>query len=169
MTYRPPLQFSDADFQRCYASVHEAGHAVAAVLLGGTVHLATVDGQPRTEYDVLPDGARAAVAYAGPWAEARFKARGRPGFADVERELRANPSDDKTLCAAGGPAATGGVTTLLERHLSAVKAVTTALFIDGTIGHAAVCTALGLSDGGGPGSFELANMRAGLRGAPTAT
>lgn len=66
MTYRPPLQFSDADFQRCYASVHEAGHAVAAVLLGGTVHLATVDGQPRTEYDVLPDGARAAVAYAGP-------------------------------------------------------------------------------------------------------
>lgn len=70
---------------------------------------------------------------------------------------RGNPGVAGSRCGA-----TGGVATLLERHWPAVKAVTTELYIDGTVDDGAVCTALGLTDGGGPGSFQLANLRAGL-------
>ncbi|MCB0925687.1 MAG: hypothetical protein KDB50_14285 [Mycobacterium sp.] len=45
----------------------------------------------------------------------------------------------------------------------AVRRLAATLFFDGRIGHPEVCTALGLSDEGGPGSAELAGIRAGLR------
>lgn len=50
---------------------------------------------------------------------------------------------------------------LLERCLPAVKSVAKTLFVEGEAAHADVCAALGLSDDGGPGSFELAAIRSG--------
>lgn len=46
----------------------------------------------------------------------------------------------------------------------AVHHVAAGLFFHGQAGHREVCTALGLSDDGGPGSAELAGIQAGLRG-----
>lgn len=153
------------DIARLTAAMHEAGHAVAAVLYGGRVHLATLDTAPRTEYDNLPERHRAAITYAGPWCEARFLANRHPGPADLHRVMSVSLSDDAALCAAGGlaavPADTAG---LLTRCWPAVELVGAGhLYHDGKATHADVCAALGLSDDGGPGSFELAGLRAGLR------
>ncbi|MFP2991296.1 hypothetical protein [Mycobacterium intracellulare] len=153
---------TDADPERVAAAFHEAGHAVAAVALGGRVHKAVLGDTPRTEYDALPAGIQARTSYAGPWAEARWLARRHPGPRDMHRVL-AGTSDDRALCAAGSPGVALGITPLLERCWPAVEAVATKLFVLGRIGHADVCAALGLTDDGGPGSFELASIRAGLR------
>jgi hypothetical protein len=149
--------------QRAASAFHEAGHAVAAVLLGGRVHQAVLRDRPLTEYDVLPERYAPSITYAGPWAEARWLAGRQPGPRELHRVLVANPSDDKELCAAGGPAAALGVVPLLQRCWPAVETLATRLFDLGQVGHSDVCAALGLTDEGGLGSFELANIRAGLR------
>jgi len=155
-------RLSDTDLERLKVAHHEVGHAVAAVLFGGRVHKAVLGDTPRTEYDATPDGSDASIAYAGPWSEARWLVGRHPGPRDIHRVL-AGTSDDKTLCAAGGPTAAPGVVALLERCWPAIGAVAKQLFLDGQVGHSDVCAALGLSDEGGAGSFELANIRAGLR------
>jgi hypothetical protein len=152
---------TDADMQRIPTAFHEAGHAVAAVVLGGQVHLATIGDDPRTEFVSIPAGRKAEVTYAGPWAEARLLARRSPSPAEIRHALAANRSDDRALCAAGDPAAGAGVVTLLERCWPSVKALSKKLFYDGQVDHAGVCAALGLTDDGGPGSLELAMIRSG--------
>lgn len=155
---------SDAELSRLTTAFHEAGHAVAAVVLGGRVHRVTVDGEhPHTEYDLLPAGTDAAVSYAGPWAEARWTLGRTPGPADMHRALATHRADDRALCAAGGPSEGTGVVGLLERCWPAVKELTTRLYFDGQVDHADVCAALGLTDDGGPASLGLACLRAGLR------
>lgn len=154
---------------RARIAFHEAGHAVAAVLLGSRVRQAVLGDTPRTEYDgAYPAGTEARITYAGPWAEARWlagRAR-RPGPADMHRALAANCSDNKALIASGGSDTGQAVVPLLERCWPAVSTVALKLFLDGEVSHANVCAALGLSDDGGPGSIELANIRAALRAVP---
>jgi hypothetical protein len=155
-------QMTDADLSRIATAFHEAGHAVAAVVLGGRVHKAVMDdGHPRTEHEALPSGTEAAVTYAGPWCEARWTLGRAPGPADLHRILATNQSDDRALCAAGGPHTGAAVVPLLERCWPAVMAVTTKLYRTGRADHADVCTALGLIDDGGPGSLGLAMIRSG--------
>lgn len=152
------------DRERLATAIHEAGHAVAAVLFGGRVHEAVLGANPRTEYEALPESRRAAITYAGPWCEARFNAGRHPGPADLRRVLSVSRSDDEALCAAGGPsAATAEAAGLLARRWPAVKTVAAKLYLHEKATHADVCAALGLSDDGGPDSFELASLRAGLR------
>jgi hypothetical protein len=50
---------------------------------------------------------------------------------------------------------------LLTRCWHAVVVVAQRLWRDSEVRHADVCQALGLSDDGGPGSFELALIRSG--------
>jgi hypothetical protein len=76
--------------------------------------------------------------------------------------LATSSSDDEALCAAGGRVAGGSVTPLLERCWPAVVKVAQALVRDGEVRHEDVCKALGLTDSGGPGSFELALIRSGF-------
>lgn len=154
-------QLSDTELSRLATAFHEAGHAVAAVVLGGHVHRATVGDRPRTEFDSMPAGTEAAITYAGPWAETRWTLGRAPGPADMLRTLAANGSDDRALCAAGGPSAGAEVVGLLERCWPAVKALTTRLYFHGQVDHADVCTALGLTDDGGPASLGLAMIRSG--------
>ncbi|WP_326544690.1 hypothetical protein QGN31_06555 [Mycobacterium sp. 2-64] len=145
------------------AAFHEAGHAVAAVLLGGRVHKAVLGERPRTEYDDLPDSVSARTTYAGPWAEARWLRGRSPGPGDMQRVLPTTSLDWQALVAAGGPAAGLAVIPLLERCWPAVERVAAELLVKGQVGHDEICTALGVTDDGGPGSLELANIRAGLR------
>ncbi|MBI3213153.1 MAG: hypothetical protein HYZ38_04975 [Mycobacterium sp.] len=160
-------QLTETDQNRIGTAFHEAGHAVAGVLLGGRIYQVLLDDkQPRTEYDRLPAGSRASTSFAGPWSEARWTLGRRPGPADLNRFLDINTSDNSVLCAAGGPAAGAEIAALLERNWSAVKSVTSRLYFKGRADHGDICKALGLDDEGGPTSFSLANLRAGLRPLP---
>src|SRR4051812_35722715 len=65
-------------------AVHEAGHAVAATVLGGRIHSAVLaDGRTfgvrgKTVHAEVPEGGWPSIVYAGPWAEARWLAGRRP-------------------------------------------------------------------------------------------
>ncbi|ODR00401.1 hypothetical protein BST27_17365 [Mycobacterium intermedium] len=163
------LRTDAAEQDRLASAFHEAGHAVAAVVLGGRIHQAVLDtGPARTEYDEPPSSAVGPIAYAGPWCEARALARlaGRytaPGPRDMQHVLPTNCADWKILIATGGPEAAHGVVPILERCWPAVLTVAGKLFTTGTAGHRDVCAALHLTDDGGPGSVELACIRSGLR------
>lgn len=160
--------------QHLETCIHEAGHAVAATLLGGRIHTAAVadsrvwgvSGQ--TVHDDVPDGSWASVVYAGPWAQARWRAGKRPTQREVYDVLaRAAQRDDRALLASGGlPAVDQRLTGLLSRCWPGVVRVAQKLHRDGEATHTDVCAALGLTDGGGPGSLQLANLRAGLRDVP---
>ena len=166
MTTNTGYQMTEADLDRLATAFHEAGHAVAAVLLGGRVHGAYVnDDQPRTEHDVIPAGTAAAISYAGPWAEARWTLGRTPGPGDMHRALARHHADDQALCAAGGPHTGLHVVPLLERCWPAVKTLTSTLYFKGTASHTDVCAALGLppGDDGGPGSLGLALIRSGAQ------
>ena len=162
MSKSKPYRLTEADYERIAVAMHEAGHACAAILFGAKVRRAVLGDNPRTEFHDLPGRYQAEITYAGPWCEARFRA-GRRGRFDINRAMPIGSSDYTALVAAGGPDAGLGVVPVLHRSWSAVVTVTKKLFFDGHAGHRDVCAALGLSDEGGPGSFELANIRAGLR------
>ncbi|AQA05022.1 hypothetical protein BVC93_24390 [Mycobacterium sp. MS1601] len=156
--------FTAAELDRLAASTHEAGHAIAAVVLGGRVDTVILDDQhPRTEYVDLAAGTRSAVTFAGPWAETRWTMGRTPTPADMRRSFARNGSDDQSLCAAGGWHQGGHVAPLLERCWPAVKELAKTLYFAGSASHADVCAALGLPEGdnGGPGSLSLAMIRAG--------
>lgn len=158
-------QLSEGELDRLATAFHEAGHAVAAVALGGRVHQVLVDDEhPRIEHDSLP-GLDTAIIYAGPWSEARWTYGRIPGPADMRSVLARNGSDDQVLCAAGGPHQGAFVVPLLERCWPAIKTLTRQLYRTGTASHTDVCASLGLSDDGGPGSLDLALIRSGLRAA----
>jgi hypothetical protein len=107
----------------------------------------------RTEYDVLPHGARAKVVCRRLVRDAMARRHpGRPTCTacwslTLRREF---------ACPAGGPAAALGITPFLEHGWPAVKALTKKLSFDGQVEHADACAALGLTDEGGPGSGALA-------------
>lgn len=155
-------QMTEAELDKLAAAFHEAGHAIGAVVLGGRVDQVHVDDQPRTEYDSLTAGTRAAVSFAGPWAEARWTLGRRPGASDIRRVLTRNSADEKSICASVHGMAEGDhVAGLMERCYPAVKNLAKTLYFTGKASHADVCVALGLTDHGGPGSLGLALIRSG--------
>ncbi|MCV7223640.1 M50 family metallopeptidase [Mycolicibacterium elephantis] len=160
--------------QHLETCVHEAGHAVAAALLGGRIHTAAVADSRvwgvtgKTVHDDVPDGSWASTVYAGPWAQARWRAGKRPTQREIYDVLAtAAQHDDRALLASGGTQAVDQrLTGLLTRCWPGVVRVAQKLHRDGEATHADVCAALGITDGGGPGSVQLANIRAGLRDVP---
>lgn len=183
---RRPLTLADLTEEKrrelCVA-VHEAGHAVAATLLGGRITAAVMTAGRtfgiggKTVHRTVPEGTWPSILYAGPWAEARFIAGRRPS----QRQLFAvmdgsGHLDHKALCAAAAADAHGytdasaevrwTVPTLIERAWPGVIAVAQIIHGTGEARHDDVCAALGVDDGGGLGSTQLANLRAGLRSVP---
>jgi hypothetical protein len=137
--------------ERIEVAFHEAGHAVMAVALGLRVRTAVVGQGARsrarghTAFEELPEGHDAAVTFAGPWAQARWRAGRRPGTADLWRVLDGDGDGDgdyEVLCASGGLAAAPAVEPLLERCWPAVVKVAQQLFATGEVFHADVCAAL---------------------------
>lgn len=176
---KPPLTLATitrrerAHLETC---VHEAAHAVAGVALGGQLRSAAVTNSRLWGVDGLasfadtPHGRDPEIAYAGPWAQAKFRAGGRdnrPTQRQVFAILNAGGyKDDRMLIASGGTHLGHAVTPLVERTWPAVIRVARRLYDTGEATHADVCEALGITDGGGPTSSQLAGLRAGMRPVP---
>lgn len=176
---RRPLTMADLTTRERHhleVCVHEAAHAVAGVALGGELRSAVVSNSRVWGVDGLasfadtPHGRDPEIAYAGPWAQAKFRAGGRdnrPTQRQVFAILNAGGyKDDRMLIASGGTHLGHAVTPLVERTWPAVIRVARRLYDTGEATHTEVCAALGITDGGGPGSSQLAGLRAGMRPVP---
>lgn len=154
--------------------VHEAAHAVAGVVLGAELRNAVAsDGkvtgsQGRTYFHDAPPERQADIAYAGPWAQAKFQAGGRrPTSAQVFAMFGGPGCEDRaTLTAAGGAHLGQGVTLLVDRCWPAVLRVAQQLDRTGEVLPADVLAALGITDGGGRTSVQLALLRSNMRTVP---
>jgi hypothetical protein len=163
--------------------IHEAGHAVVATVLGGRIRSAVLtDGRVsgvngQTVHAEVPEGTWSSILYGGSWAEARWLAGRRPS----QRQLFAimdgtGHRDNKALCAAAAADVYGysdtsaearrRVPPLIERCWPAVITVAQKIHRDAEARHDDVLAALGITDGGGLSSTQLANLRAGLRSVP---
>lgn len=142
------MKLTPSERARAAAAVHEAGHAVAGVLLGGQIEAVTVPLDPGdgplgwTQYahPLTPD-TDAAVTYAGPWAEARWRDGDFPARSAVRAALAANCSDADALADLGGPLPQH-VEPLLRRCWGSITTLAAALYRTGHAGHADVCAAL---------------------------
>lgn len=163
---------TDRERQLAELCVHEAGHAVVGVVLGGRLRLASVTGglapgsagfRGRTAFADLPSGHDAAVAYAGPWAAARWRADRRPTQRDVFAVLRGSGcADDAVLLASGAAAVTAArVVPLVERCWPQVCTLAAKIAADTTVRHADVCEVLALSADPPTAALQLAHIRAG--------
>jgi hypothetical protein len=127
-------------------AVHEAGHAVAATVLGGEIRAAVLGGGKtfgmlgKTVHRTVPEGAWPSILYAGPWAEARFLAGGRPSHRQLFAILDdTGHLDRKALCAAAAADVYGDVSAearltvpiMLERAWPSVIAVAQSIHRDG--------------------------------------
>lgn len=176
---RGPLTVADLtarEREHLELCVHEAGHAVAGVVLGAQLRSAVVTRSRITGTEGLttfadrPHGRDSEIAYAGPWSTARWRAGRRPTKRQVLAVLRASGyKDDRVLLAAGGTHLGHGITPLIERCWPAVVRVAQQLHKTGEVVQADVVAALGIDDGGGPGSSQLASLRAGMRAVPPIT
>lgn len=156
--------------------VHEAGHAVSGVVLGADFHTAIVgelrDGlKGQAFFYDRPHGSDVLIAYAGPWAEARFLAGGRR---PTQREFYTvlddhGCRDQRVLTAAGGFHAGADVELIIDRAWPSVLAVARQLHRTGEAHHEDVCAALGVTDGGGFTSVQLASLRSGGHTVPPFT
>jgi hypothetical protein len=157
--------------------IHEAAHAVAGVVLGAELRTAVVSDSTvigshgRTYFHDAPPERQADIAYAGPWAQAKFQAGGRrPTSAQVFAVFDGPGCEDHaTLTAAGGPHLGQGVTLLVERCWPAVQTLARQLFDKGEVFEADVLAALGITDGGGRTSAQLALLRSNMRAVPPFT
>ncbi|ETB26762.1 hypothetical protein O983_07200, partial [Mycobacterium avium 09-5983] len=157
--------------------VHEAGHSVAGVIFGAQLRTAVVSDsrvsgvEGVTSFSDSPHGRDEEITYAGPWAQARWRAGGRR---PTQREMYAlfdggARSDCGVLTAAGGTHLGHAVQPVIERAWPAVIRVAKQLHRTGEVNQTDVCEALGITDGGGPGSSQLAGLRAGMRPVPPLT
>jgi hypothetical protein len=153
--------------------VHEAGHAVAGVLLGARLRSAVVTHSRlwRTEglttFADRPYGRDAEIAYAGPWSQARWRAGRRPTMRELYAVLNGTGyKDERALIAAGGTHLGHSVTPLVERCWPAVIRTAQHLHRAGEASEADVLAALGVDDGGGATSVQLAGLRSGCRSVP---
>lgn len=184
---RRPLTWADLtphEQMSLRIAVHESSHAIAGALLGGIVRSAVltdsrvwgVDGL--TTFDEVPQGSSPAIAYAGPFGEARWLEGRHPSQRTMHALMRGSGHGDHTaICAAATAADVYGfgdtaaearrtVPPLLERAWPAVINLAKKIQLDGEAIHDDVCKALGITDGGGRSSSQLASLRAGLRRAP---
>ncbi|CAJ1498847.1 hypothetical protein [[Mycobacterium] burgundiense] len=184
---RRPLRWADLTAREQMGlriAVHESSHAVAGALLGGRIRSAVltnsrvwgVDGL--TTFEEVPASSSPAIAYAGPFGEARWLDGRHPTQRTLFALIRGSGhGDHRAICAAAASAdvysygntsaeARRTVPPLLERAWPAVINLAKKIHVDGEATHDDVCKALGITDSGGPGSSQLASLRAGLRRVP---
>jgi hypothetical protein len=165
---------TDADMELLERAVHESAHAVAAVIFGGRIDRGYVlpAGHDRDGItgEVLvasmPVGnAAPQIAYAGPWAQAKFRAGGGWPMPDQLHAVMSTSGrlDRKQHLCASGSGDGSDVVGLIDRCWPAVIAVAKKLVRDGEIRHEHVVAALGLSDDVSRHPFELASIRSGMR------
>lgn len=168
---------AEVDRDRLALAVHEAGHAVAGVVLGAELRNAYLvpenikmpDGRKgEARFRARPHGTDERIVYAGPWAEAKFAVGGRrptqQGFNAVM--ATSGVHDQRALTAAGGTHEGAAVQPIIERCWPAVMTLAKKLYKVGEVSHEDVCAALGITDGGGYYSKQLASLRSGCRSVP---
>ncbi len=165
-------------------AVHESSHAVAGALLGGRVR-STVLTDSRvwgvnglTTFDEITLDSSPSIAYAGPFGEARWLEGRHPSQRTLLALMRGSGhGDHRAICAAAASVDVYGygntsaearrtVPPLLERAWPAVITLAHKIHVGGEATHDDVCKALGITDNGGPGSSQIASLRAGLRRVP---
>ncbi|OBJ46854.1 hypothetical protein A5630_10900 [Mycolicibacterium mucogenicum] len=165
------------DRERLAVCVHEAGHAVAGVVLGAELSTVVVPpkGMPlagglkgQARFFDCPEHVQPLVSYAGPWAQAKFAAgHQRPTMRDFNAVLdTAGCHDARALTAAGGIHEGAGAQSILDRCWPAVQTLARQLYSDWEASHLDVCAALGITDGGGYYSRQLASLRSASRSVP---
>ena len=137
---------------RLHLAVHEAAHSVATVLLGGHVDRAQIlDGKVfglrgETQTRDLPSEHEPLVAFAGPWAEARWQHGTRPPLADIWAHLDGCGRRDRdaitAACGTALPPERHRVEARLSTTWDAVISVAKVLHRQGEIRHSDVCRAL---------------------------
>jgi hypothetical protein len=150
-------------------AIHEAGHAVAAVLLGGTVDLARLFGHNRndpwglTTYHRMPEWSRRSVMYAGPWAEARWRTGHSPTAAELHRAFGINTSDCSQLFARRDPGDLDhlDIVPALQRSWKPMIRVAQQIARKGEADDGYVRAALGLSRDPDLAAYQLAAGRSG--------
>ncbi|EGD56751.1 hypothetical protein [Gordonia neofelifaecis] len=147
--------------RRAEIAVHEAGHSVAAVLLGARVNGIHVgdelfaDRPGWTKY-VIRDDVRVPdreIIYAGPWAEARWRAGRAPGRSQIMAALAGTEDLDDLQAAqsSGELLPSRDVNEALEElWRPAILPVAKLLCEHGTLTHRDVADVLGLSTFDGP-------------------
>ena len=170
-----PRTLTDADRRHIALAVHEAAHAVVGVLHGAQLDSATVadnhsDGACRftaAGFGTTPTHYRAHIAAAGAVAAAIFHHGRQARLHHIERFLSPGDREELRLAAITDRAPFTepllAVKPTILRCWDAITDLSATLIADGQIRHRDVCTALGLTDDGGPGSAQLAGIRAGLR------
>lgn len=162
------LTFADLtreERNRAAVAVHEAGHAVMNVLSGGRIVAAVLTDDERvpgaTVHYHVPDGRWPSIVFAGPWAEARWRAGRRPTQHDLYTVFNGNGCrDDAALSAAGGLCSVGAeFEPLLERCWPSVTRLASQLYLSGEVRNADVCAALGIPEH--DNGFELSLIRSG--------
>ena len=161
------------ELRRCF---HEAGHAIAATIYGGEIRTAVVlrpgtlvaAGAKHggfTAYTAPAEGREAEVTFAGPYTESRWLTGPHPTATALRASMCTNHQDDAALrrLFASNAETGNAVAPLIERAWPAVVTLARKLLRDGQARHPDVLAALGITDGGGPGSFQLANIRSGMR------
>lgn len=159
---------TDDERRGLLAAVHEAGHAVAATLLGGKIAEAVLihppggDVEGKTVHAHVPEGAWSQILYAGPWCEARWLKGARPTQAEIWAVLAdSGQRDYAELSMRGGITAGTHVVPLIERCWDSVIAAGKVLHREGEIAHHDVCAALGLSTDTETRAVELSAIRSG--------
>ena len=144
--------------------VHEAGHAIAGVLLGRRLRAATVTGGLKagqirglTTLDPLPPGREPEVAFTGPWAQVRWRHDRTPTQREVYAVLALNrDGDDAVLLASGGTSAGAAIVPTLQRDWPAICTLAGAICSNIVARHTIVCAALGLSTDPATAAHQLA-------------
>jgi hypothetical protein len=157
--------------------VHEAAHAVAGVARGAELRNAVVIRgkvtgiEGLTTFSDAPWGIDPLLAYAGPYGQAKFQAGGRR---PTQRAMFAvfdggGRKDAIVLSLAGGFHTGAAVEPVIDKCWPGVIRIAQQLFSQGEVIETDVLTALGITDGGGPSSAQLAGLRSGFRRVPPIT
>lgn len=163
---KPPRRAVDR--QALAVAVHEAGHAVAGVILGAELRNAVVGSSRVTGLEGLttftdrPHGSDALIHYGGPYGQAKFQAGGRR---PTQRQLFAvfdghGCRDQRALVAGGGLHEGADVQPIIDRAWPAVLTVARQLHLTGEIFQADVLAALGVDTTGNVGA-QLSSIRSG--------
>ncbi|EHK82145.1 M50 family metallopeptidase [Rhodococcus pyridinivorans] len=158
------------------AAIHEASHAVAAVLAGGRItDLALTPHDPdhmgRCTYDgQLSAAAEAQITFAGAVGEARWTYGKMPSIREVRSVLDGHCAADGTgdldkLTASGEPLPFE-VGRLIETTWPAIQTIARHLVAHDHADHATVCAALGVPETDSHLSAQASSIRAGFTPTP---
>ncbi|MBM4536278.1 hypothetical protein GS433_17975 [Rhodococcus hoagii] len=154
-----------AQRRRATTAVHEAGHAVAAVMAGARITAVTLHDDPNTPgsctFEDLPAGKDAAVTYAGPWCEARLRFGASPRLEHIQAAIAENPGDHSDLTEYGPPLPRN-TESLLETCWPTIVALAAMLYAEGSLTHRDVTAALGIPERDGHLSSAAGSIRMGF-------